>query len=113
MAHRCLFCEFAEGKTRCNKVYEDEDTFAFIDWTPWDEVHVVAFPKVHIGLRERENPLFGQVKETLARAVPAIAAAARIAEGYAILDEEDEGSVGQNEEHLHIHITGKKEKENG
>ena len=44
----CLFCKIAAGLIPSQKVYEDEDTFAFRDIAPQAKTHVLVIPKKHI-----------------------------------------------------------------
>jgi histidine triad (HIT) family protein len=48
MADDCLFCKIIAGELPSNKVYEDEDVFAFEDIKPLAPVHVLVVPKKHI-----------------------------------------------------------------
>ena len=43
----CIFCKIAQGEIPSNKVYEDEDFFAFIDIHPQTAGHVQVIPKKH------------------------------------------------------------------
>ena len=43
----CLFCKIVAGEIPSDKVYEDEDVYAFRDIEPWPE-HILFVPKNHI-----------------------------------------------------------------
>ena len=43
----CLFCKIIAGKIPAFKLYEDEDTFAFMDINPANEGHALVVPKEH------------------------------------------------------------------
>jgi len=43
----CLFCKIAAGEIPSDKVYEDDDTVAFLDITPVAEGHTLVIPKKH------------------------------------------------------------------
>ena len=45
----CLFCKIAAGKIPSNKVYEDDQVFAFYDIDPQAPTHFLVIPKAHIG----------------------------------------------------------------
>ena len=47
MSEDCIFCQIVAGKASSHKVYEDEDTFAFMDIFPIGEGHVLVVPKSH------------------------------------------------------------------
>ena len=44
----CLFCKIAAGEIPSNKVYEDEQVYAFHDIDPQAPVHFLVIPKAHI-----------------------------------------------------------------
>ena len=44
----CLFCKIAAGEIPSNKVYEDEQVFAFYDIDPQAPTHFLVIPKTHI-----------------------------------------------------------------
>lgn len=48
MAGDCIFCKIIEGKIPSNRVYEDENVFAFHDIQPQAPVHVLVVPKKHV-----------------------------------------------------------------
>ena len=43
----CLFCKIAKGEIPSQKVFEDEDTYAFYDINPQAKAHVLVICKVH------------------------------------------------------------------
>ena len=45
----CLFCKIAAGEIPSNKVYEDDQVYAFYDIDPQAPVHFLVIPKAHIG----------------------------------------------------------------
>lgn len=104
--YRCIFCQMVEGEVKCNKVYEDEDVFAYLDWNPWSEKHIVIFPKKHIGLQDKDDPEFAVLRQKLLDAVPQVAKSAGCENDYQLFTEETEEHLTQNEEHLHFHIVG-------
>lgn len=106
---RCLFCEFAEKKEKCRIAYEDENIFAFYDWNEYRAVHVIAFPKKHIGLNKRNSKEFEEQRRLLVDSIPHIASVVQIREGYELVTEEEEVHIPQNMEHLHFHMAGDKE----
>lgn len=48
MSDDCLFCKIIAGELPSNKVYEDDDVYAFEDINPSAPVHVLVVPKKHI-----------------------------------------------------------------
>jgi len=102
----CLFCKIIAGEIPCDKVYEDDDVFAFKDIHPKAPTHVLVIPKEHIPtLADVENPaLLG----TLMSKVNHIANdVLNLEAGYRIVINVREGG-GQEVFHLHAHILGGK-----
>lgn len=44
---KCIFCRIAAGEAPCYKIFEDEDTLAFLDVAGDAEGHTVVIPKRH------------------------------------------------------------------
>ena len=47
MSDDCIFCKIAAGDIPCFKLYEDEQTLAFMDINPANEGHALVVPKLH------------------------------------------------------------------
>ena len=43
----CIFCKIAKGEIPSQKIYEDENIFAFLDIKPFTEGHTLVIPKIH------------------------------------------------------------------
>lgn len=43
----CIFCKIIAGEIPSFKLYEDEDTFAFMDINPASEGHALVIPREH------------------------------------------------------------------
>ena len=43
----CIFCKIVHGEAHSWKVYEDENTYAFLDINPVNEYHTLVIPKKH------------------------------------------------------------------
>ncbi len=43
----CVFCKIVNGQIDSAKVYEDEDTLAFLDINPFTKGHCLVIPKQH------------------------------------------------------------------
>lgn len=102
----CLFCKIATGAIPSDKVYEDDDVFAFRDIHPKAPTHVLVIPKIHVAtLADCDDPaLIGTVMsrvKTIADDLLGLAA------GYRVVINVREGG-GQEIFHLHIHILGGK-----
>ena len=67
----CLFCKISQGLIPSQKVYEDEEIFAFQDINPAAPVHFLMIPKKHIPMLESaesiDAPLLGRMMELAPR----------------------------------------------
>ena len=104
----CIFCNIIDGKIPCNKIYEDEDIFAFHDIHPVAPVHFMIIPKPHIASLAEvglgQQMLLGKM---LALA-PKLALGQGCTDGWRTII--NTGRVGRQEVyHLHMHIIGGRE----
>ena len=100
---QCLFCLIIAGEIPCQNVYEDENTFAFLDIGPVSEGHTLVVPKVHTNdLASGSLEAAQQIMTTVYRIAPAILRAVG-ADGYNLGMNHGE-SAGQDVVHTHIHI---------
>lgn len=103
----CIFCKIVRGELPATKVYEDEDTLAFLDINPVAPVHLLLIPKRHIrslnDVEEADQQLLGKMMGL----VPQLAAKHGCADGFrTIVNTEAKG--GQEVFHIHIHVIGDK-----
>ena len=103
----CLFCKIIAGDIPSAKVYEDESVYAFRDINPQAPVHVLVVPKEHIDCADEITAKNSGAVAKIFEAIPKIAAAEGLANGYRIINccKED---GGQTVYHLHFHILGGK-----
>ena len=47
MADDCIFCKIIAGEITCFKLFEDDETLAFMDINPANEGHALVIPKEH------------------------------------------------------------------
>lgn len=47
MADDCIFCKIIAGEIPCFKLFEDDETLAFMDINPANEGHALVIPKEH------------------------------------------------------------------
>ena len=108
MAEDCLFCKIIAGDIPSNKVYSDDDLYAFHDINPAAPTHILVIPKKHLSAvnaaGDEDEALLGKL----------LLAANRIAkqeglaeEGFRYVINTGEKS-GQTIFHLHLHILGGK-----
>jgi histidine triad (HIT) family protein len=99
----CIFCRIAAGGQPSEKIYEDKNTFAFLDINPVNLGHVLIVPKTHsrniFDISENEC---AHIFET-ARKISLAVKSATKAEGVNIMMN-NELSAGQIIYHSHVHI---------
>jgi histidine triad (HIT) family protein len=99
----CIFCKIIKNELPSHKVYEDEETLAFLDIHPNNPGHTLVVPKDHF-----EN-IYGTPDETIARMIlvaKKIAVAIKNgldADGINITMN-NEAPAGQAVFHSHIHV---------
>ena len=100
----CLFCKIIQGDIPTQKVYEDNDVFAFHDIHPKARVHILIVPKKHIptamDVTREEEVLMGKL----------IRSAYEVSKEFGLLGYRLQVNVGQHggQEifHLHFHLLG-------
>ncbi len=105
----CLFCKIAAGQIPSNRVYADEQVYAFRDIHPQAPVHVLIVPRKHLtslnDATQLDQPLLGHLLLT-ARKVAQLEGVDR--RGYrTVVNTGPEG--GQVVQHLHLHVLGGRE----
>ena len=106
----CLFCKIIKGEIPCEKVYENEEIFAFKDIHPKTPVHILVIPKKHIAsikdIQVKDEVLIGK----LFIAIQNIAKQYGLENGYRIVNNCGIDG-GQEVMHLHFHLLGGKKLE--
>lgn len=101
----CLFCGIIKGEIPSNKVYEDENVYAFKDINPNAKVHVLVVPKTHIDSIDAVNEENLPSVTAVMAAIPKIAKSLGLENGYRVITNVGEDG-GQSVKHLHFHILG-------
>ena len=104
----CLFCRIVSGEVPAVVVYEDKNTFAFLDHRPLFPGHTLLLPRAHFETlgdvpAAQVGPLFNNA-QILSRAVEA----AMDAEGTFVAMND---RVSQSVPHLHVHIVPRRRKD--
>jgi histidine triad (HIT) family protein len=105
-----IFGKILKGEIPCHKVYEDEDTLAFMDVMPQAPGHLLVIPKAGSRNLLDADPA---VLSKLFPVVQKLAVAARDAfkaDGV-LISQFNEAAVGQTVFHLHVHVIPRKEGE--
>ena len=103
----CLFCKIIAGEIPSAKVFENEWVYAFRDIAPQAPVHVLVIPKTHIASADGVNAENSAVVARIFEAIPAIAKAEGLTNGYRVITNCGEDGC-QSVKHLHFHILGGK-----
>lgn len=100
----CLFCKILAGDIPSEKVYEDDNVYAFRDITPVAPLHALIIPKKHIAKINDIEPQDAELVGQLFLAAKAIAAQEGFAEaGYRTVMNCGE-AAGQTVFHIHLHL---------
>ena len=101
----CLFCNIVKGQIPSEKVYEDNDVYAFKDVNPEAPVHILIIPKRHIKsvdeLEETDKELVGHIFLVAKK----LAKENKLKNGYRLVSNIGEEG-GQSVKHLHFHLLG-------
>jgi histidine triad (HIT) family protein len=105
----CLFCKIIAGEIPSEKVYEDDDVFAFKDINAVAPHHCLIIPKQHIAMindvEEQDATIMGKLFLTAKK----IALQEGFAEaGYRTVMNCGE-SAGQTVFHVHLHLLAGRE----
>ncbi len=102
----CIFCKIIEGEIPSEKVYEDEEIFAFEDIDPRAPVHVLVVPREHIPTLNDVEPAQDGLLGRMVLVATRIAGEKDVADsGYRILMNCNKDG-GQEVFHLHLHMIG-------
>lgn len=99
----CLFCKIVRGEIPSQKVYEDDDVFAFLDISLATRGHTLIIPKEHY-----EN-IFDISEETLAKIAKTAKKLALDfedklgADGYNLVHS-SKSAAQQEVDHFHLHL---------
>jgi len=98
-----IFAKILRGEIPANKIYEDDDTFAFLDIMPRTTGHTLVIPKrPAVNMLDISPESLTQVMLTVRRLAPIIMRAVN-ADGF-MIQQLNEAAAGQMVFHLHMHI---------
>ena len=103
MSRECVFCRIVRGEIPSHKVYEDENTLAFLDIHPSTPGHTLIIPKAHIArvedlLEGDAEALFGALHRIVGGIQEAVGASA------STIGINNGRESGQEVPHVHIHV---------
>lgn len=99
----CIFCKIIKGEIPCEKIYEDDDTLAFIDIAPVKKGHTLVIPKQH------HKDIFDTPDELLEKVIVtgkkvALAVKEAVGADGISFGQSNGKAAGQVIFHLHFHI---------
>lgn len=101
----CVFCKIVRGEIPSNKIYEDEEIFAFHDIHPQAPVHFMIVPKRHVASLDDVTMEHQQVLGRILAKAGELAKGQGLNDGFRTII--NTGRVAQQEVyHLHVHILG-------
>lgn len=105
-----IFAKILKGEIPCHKLYEDDDTLAFLDIMPRTEGHSLVITK------EKAPDLFGITPDGLGKLMAVVQKLApKIKEAVGadgvLIQQFNGAAAGQTVFHLHVHIVPRKESE--
>jgi histidine triad (HIT) family protein len=99
----CIFCKIVAGQMPCFKLFEDDDTLAFMDIYPANAGHCLVIAKDHYPtLFEISNKALAAVSRSISRVARAVNQALSPA-GLNLVQANGSGA-GQSVTHFHFHI---------
>ncbi len=101
----CLFCKIIAGEIPSQKVYEDENVYAFRDIHPMAPVHILVVPKMHISSADEICAGNSAAVAHIFEAIPKIAAECGLQNGYRVVTNCGADAC-QSVGHLHFHLLG-------
>jgi histidine triad (HIT) family protein len=101
--HNCIFCKIVAGEIPSCKLYEDEQTLAFLDIGPLVQGHSLVIPRQHFDpLTSAPPDILTACMRTVQRVMTALQAALG-ADGVNI-HQANGTAAGQVVPHLHFHV---------
>ena len=99
----CIFCKVISGDIPSSKIYEDEETFAFLDIRPTNKGHILVVPKEHYNniFDAPDDVMCALIKTSKKMAL--VVKQALNARGVNVYMNNESGA-GQVVFHTHIHI---------
>jgi histidine triad (HIT) family protein len=103
-ASSCIFCRIVAGDLPCERVYEDDETLAFLDIRPCTRGHTLVIPKSHhVSLTDMSAAAAMQLMKSVHTVAKALQISLKIAD-FNIL-QNNGTAAGQEVMHVHFHIT--------
>lgn len=99
----CVFCDIVANDAPAYRIFEDEQTLAFLDIEPANPGHVLVIPTTHCEtLTDMSSALTTSVFQTVRRVADAIESAFD-PDGVNIM-QSNGAAAGQEIHHAHVHV---------
>ena len=99
----CVFCSIVSGEIPAYKLYEDEETLAFLEIDPSSAGHTLIISKEHIeDFMDLDDKLMLPVMRSVQKVAKMIEKALG-ADNFTIVFNSGK-SVGRHVEHVHVHV---------
>jgi histidine triad (HIT) family protein len=99
----CIFCKIVAGTIPCFKLFEDDETLAFMDINPVHDGHCLVIVKAHHAtLFELPPPAFAAAGRTAIKIATAVSTVLK-PDGLNLLQANGPGAA-QSVPHFHLHI---------
>ena len=103
----CIFCKIASGEIQGLRIYENNETLAFMDIAKDVDGHILVIPKKHCkNILDCDSETLSAVMNTVKRVSNHLTENCGY-DGINLLNASDE-SAGQSVNHFHIHIIPRK-----
>ena len=101
----CLFCKIIAGEIPSKKIFESENTFAFLDIFPVSKGHTVVVPKTHCyNLLDAGDEIIGPFFKDLKKVAALVHEKLGSEESGFNIVQNNFPAAGQVIPHLHYHI---------
>ena len=107
----CIFCKIVRGEIPCGKVYENDETFAFVEMNPVNPGHTLIIPKRHYpSLSDIPEKELGNLMKDIKKISSGVLKAFNTS-SFNLVQSNGE-AAGQEVFHVHFHIIPRHEKDN-
>jgi histidine triad (HIT) family protein len=107
----CLFCKIIAGKLPADRLYEDDELFAFKDISPQAPFHGLIVPKLHLATLDELEPEHAELAGRMFLTARALAAEHGLPGYRVVVNTNSEG--GQVVFHMHMHVLGGRQMRGG
>ncbi len=107
----CIFCDIVSNKAKSYKVYENDETLAFLDVNPISYGHILVIPKKHYeNIYEMDNNILSEIIKTVKTVTGIIKEKLDI---NAVNLINSNGKIAnQTVFHYHVHVIPRRENDN-